>query len=88
MPNRKLEFFEGSTRYDGDFDVEELLDFQMTLGELSDNVAKLLEKFGRDATVRIDSGHNNASVIVNTEYTLYSLEEIAKRRAKPRKPRG
>jgi hypothetical protein len=46
--------------------VEELGDFDGTLGQLHSIVSRLVQQYGDGAQIRVDAGHNNVDFIITT----------------------
>ena len=44
--------------------VEELGDFDGTLGQLQSIISGLIQHYGKDAQIRVDAGHNNVEFII------------------------
>jgi len=46
--------------------VEELGDFDGTLGQLQSIISGLIQHYGKDAQIRVDAGHNNVEFVIHS----------------------
>ena len=49
------------------YEIESLSDPSMTIGQWMGELLKLVKTYGVDAVLKADAGHNNVSMIVETE---------------------
>ncbi len=46
--------------------VEELGDFDGTLGQLQSIISGLIQHYGKDTQIRVDAGHNNVEFVIHS----------------------